>query len=563
MRLPDLRRAALFAVPLAGIVGLVVALDWGRRRPETLEVAPVGTLLPPSPAASGSETPADRLFQAASAPARGELSFQDFLDVLGVEAEKPAVVPLARSLREGFMAEPSLKRTYERFQRRAAEGKQPTAHAFLSTLRSSPEFKKIAAPFVGSPGGAAAFNSLVQNDRLKRLLLDEKRALAANPGGATARDKRPVVGRQPKGGGPGAPSAPPAGSGAGIPAPPGSVTAQTPGGEVGSAYAAGQASPGPGAGPPAHDVGKLEPTKDEVTRQKCEREDTALRDMPWLVEIKDKLRDIERGLDKYGDWGACFAVGVYGRCESACLNAKNYHFLDANCRPNLTEEVKCSPPKGGGWEACTDFLKGELNTSDPGVYELKCIPKCEAQTPCAVPDEVRKNYCTARGRDPWSPPQECGIADEPTAVPDAQKSCADIAKDRGWAHAPLMGEQCAKAKERIASKDGLCCDAAGSCGVLGREAGFIKAHCDITGEKGCGERGRLLKAWDCESCCETSDADTNRTCEDLGRLAGFGDYACRTKEACTTKDAAGQGRYYGIAAATVDGVPCEHCCGVR
>ncbi|MBI4347651.1 MAG: hypothetical protein HY553_12410 [Elusimicrobia bacterium] len=493
-------RNRLLAAALA-VAALATAWWLGRpRTEEPLAPAPFPAPAPAAPVAAVPEAPADRLPPEL-------LGFDDFVRELGLEGERPALASLAKPFKEKFMAEPVLRETYERFRKADRDGKKPSARAFIATLRSLPEFKKVAAPFVFSTAGTTAFAALARNPQLREVMAGEKalmaRAAAAKRAAAVAAAGPQTSKALARFDGPARFGSEPAGG----------LRAGAVGDEAAvrteRAFASGRADEP--AKEKAHEV-KPDLKHVDVVQKDCAKQDLTS-GIPWLRELSQLGpggRDaFETAFAQYGQWGACFARKLYARCKAACEESWRYKAYDAECREIPGRKVTCNAPEGGwgegGFQACLEWLGT--------AGEERCIDECKAQPPCAVPADILAKY---------APKKEPGTVD---GLIDARdKSCAEYSAGRGWKPLCDLGEgSCGRFTGGTARTSDCvkCCDATSACGEIARQRGWPKAACQLQGHPPCGARG--VPTWDCDRCCLEVGA---QSCGEVGRLEGWARAQC-------------------------------------
>lgn len=419
------RTLELAGVALVSLLGMAAAVAFLRKPAQRLPEPPAAETLPPP------EAPEGLAVEAAARPAEEddrELSYGRLMTLLGAESEEPAVAPVAKAFVEEFKKAPELVKVREEFAAAQARGEKPSAAAYLQALREQPRFRKLVGRLGGSAAGRAAVLALVRNPELKRFLRgdgEQQGLLASNPGG------RAPAGRAPAGrasavsrsaspskrgvlaaaAGPSAYSAASAVAPAG--GPPvfaGPAAAASTGGSYtgpasgGSRPAPASASPGSSGGALTA-LGKIEDASSELMKRLLEQ-------YPWLSHLGEDnvLRLIkESRIDEWGTWGACFSLGIYGRCVEACN------------RGNAEKPGACRVKDG--WGSCLDW-KGA---------DRPCIAECRRQAPCQVPADRWQAYCVARrGADgsalPSPPPYpECSAAGEggPTNAPPTPRCEGD------------------------------------------------------------------------------------------------------------------------------------------
>lgn len=341
----------------------------------------------------------------------GDLSFAQLMGAVRDGAK--AKPELAKKIVDEFKAQPKLMEVYENFEARANDGQRPGALEFMGALRRR-GFSELAGRFMQAPGSASLLLSIAKRPEMREFLRKDAEAvtakLRAKSGGA--RGAASSGGRLASGGGPGgarsalagdsmrggaaaagsrgaqaASSAGAAGGGghvggSGALAPGGGGQLQAGGGGQ-TVAPGGLGNPGGGGGAPGGTtpLGEIE---DPVTV----RMRKLLEMYPWLKELGDEnLRKLITTdvVDRYGLWGACFQMEIFGRCHAACMKA--------GCA-----EV-------GGWKACMDVF----------ADDLECLKRCPKQEPCVCdglawnkrcvppPTTVSKNwtqpgYC---GENPW------------------------------------------------------------------------------------------------------------------------------------------------------------------
>ncbi|MBI4346350.1 MAG: hypothetical protein HY553_05820, partial [Elusimicrobia bacterium] len=109
-----------------------------------------------------SSPPPDAATRPAQRPraAEPDLSFGEFMKILGAEAEKPASAPAAQALTKAFLEQPKLRAVYEDFTRREGRGERPSAKSFLAAVRSKPAFRGLLSRLSASPGSRTALASI-------------------------------------------------------------------------------------------------------------------------------------------------------------------------------------------------------------------------------------------------------------------------------------------------------------------------------------------------------------------------------------------------------------------
>ncbi|MBI4423486.1 MAG: hypothetical protein HY554_07160 [Elusimicrobia bacterium] len=399
------RRIELAVVVAISLIGVAVGLELVRRHPADGTLAGVGPMSWTSrPQAPGLDRP---IGESHLAPEDDkELSFNRLMDILGAEAEKPAIAPLAKAFARDFMSKPPLKKTYEDFKRRADNGERPKAKDFLGSLRAAPAFQKLASDILrggGGSGSGGAMMALVQHPELKRFLNQQDRALG--PSGASSamaskdRDRRAAMlqgGTQSSQG----PDylAKVAGIGA-SPNAPGATDLG--GGPLGYHADGGQTLSSQGAAAGAPDAAQAPKDSKSVSVKDKEKDPAhnvpgfggggglktpATEDMDkaistWLnTYLKDKRKAVEDGIQAgLTPWGACFKAGALQDCITACENPPD--------RVSTNRLLFCNPPKPGYlpyFRACMDANNDS---------ETACLLKCRQQAPCTTDPGAWKTHC--------------------------------------------------------------------------------------------------------------------------------------------------------------------------
>lgn len=322
----------------------------------------------PAPASGGSD------LETGERPERGNgrlyqpdspelMSYGEFMDALGLEAERPAVAPSAAAFRRAFESEPALRGIQREFEEAEERGEPRTAREFLDALFDAPESRELATRFASEPGGAKALRALARSPELRELGASWVRALSSRRKGAAAGPEQGLLARlsaaiSPRATGQRGPSTTSADAGG---------QARTAAGQVEGETTGSREAPG------AHDV---EVHLGAPAAALSERTKRFLELYPFLAELgTERLRRLEEQAPSYGLWGACFGLRLYADCKSACA------------RDTRTED-RCDPAKEvkDPWKACLDW-KGS---------DQACIPLCLAQGPCRVPPAVWTDYCVHR-----------------------------------------------------------------------------------------------------------------------------------------------------------------------
>lgn len=318
------------------------------------------------------------------------LSFDGFLRILEERAKDPAVSPMAKVFKARFMAQPGLRATYERFRSAAAQGKRPSAAAFMAALRKKPEFRSLTGDLGRQPGAPGALQSFMQQPDLRRFARQESFALGPAPPARVAPSL--PESRTP----PPASSSPGAKPAAFEPAP-AAVTAGAASPDVAAEKQAVAAPARAGSAPPSKpsDPGRPRPAPDSksasrpkpAARSPAETEQ-AVADSPWLSMLSPQERGAILQWGQLGFWGACFRLGLHGRCSEACSASPR------GCRGHTA------------WESCLDAFGAES----------RCAAECSMRG-CAPPAEVLARLCGKEPRPGYCPEPGAPPASGPVATP--------------------------------------------------------------------------------------------------------------------------------------------------
>lgn len=318
-----------------------------------------------------------------------ELSYDQFMTMFGAMSRDPGGVSFA----ETFMAKPPLKAHWREFERKK------DVKALVQALRDEPAFKEVLVEESVKPG----FRPLVQRtlallpglssllkpevladfipgessrpsrDRLVLVRAGSFGAPAASPRAGLARkDRGRSAFARPAAGRPGA-SFDGSGSGSfsGYQPQAGLRSNDTRGTGPGGGPGSGPGAPGrfPGGSERvvrtfrSADAQAATPLA-EVGTVPTERRRELIELYPWLGSMSAFERDRLLGLvDRFGLWGACFALDMYDRCRTACGAAGGCLASD-------------------GWRSCLDFQDGS---------DEVCATLCPLQAGCSVPSGVASN----------------------------------------------------------------------------------------------------------------------------------------------------------------------------
>lgn len=338
------------------------------------------------------------------------LSFESFVRILDERAKAPWAAPMAKAFAKRFMAEPALKRTYEGFRSASAQGKKPTAAAFMAALRKQAAFRKLTGEFGKQAGAAGVLQAFVRQPDLKRFAQEESFALAGPP---AAQRSAPPGGQMPQA--PPATSSPGAKPALAAEAAPSGATAgggkpedggrREPGGSAPSTPSQAAAKPkeagarGSGSSPDPKGAAGPRPS----ARLPAEL-DGVVGDNPWLALMTPQERASILQWGELGLWGACFRLGLYRRCSAACAASLR------GCRAKTA------------WDSCLDAFGSEV----------RCVAECSTRG-CSAPPDVLARVCVKDPRPAYCPdPQAASPSSPTTTAAPCQASDAVAADCSTW-----------------------------------------------------------------------------------------------------------------------------------
>lgn len=450
----DRRNRGIAGAILGGalIAAAVFLMECGRRPVETKSRETVF-------AAAG--LPATPMPAAVRAPVRGALQppvldstdFDKLVELFKGTSDVPATQEFARE----FMAQPDLKRAWDDFE---ADQKSPepkeTLETFARFVSEKAEFRQLVARYSQDPGFRDAALRLSQNPQVKEAMqavLASARVAppALRPGATIA---RAATGRSQPGTAAQAALASGArqaqyarGSTAGSTldsSEAASAQSRAKGGSAGGGDTdtsggprkvnlggetdavggkSGNAGGAGSSGPDAHNV----PTKlDYDKTDSSEAMDKVLKD--WLarhgLKPEDFLDDPTSGI-----WDRCFLLGKLKDCHDACENQPTTISTKAR--------EYCRKPSGDNpyWSACLQAYNDN---------EVACLAECQAQEPCAVPDDMIVKYCFKAITTP-----QCTAQDKRNAYLSLKPQCGVLRdQDPG-------GVKCAKTNGDPDDDDGV------------------------------------------------------------------------------------------------------------
>ncbi|MBI4349598.1 MAG: hypothetical protein HY553_22370 [Elusimicrobia bacterium] len=365
------------------------------RAPSAAPRPRVAVPLPPAArpveqSADPADAESDRLWK----PAEPEdVTYGDFIAMLGFEAKDPVVAPAARELVKAFAAEPELREAALEFAAAEDRGEERNAAQFLETVGRSRAFERVISRFAHQPGASAALLAFLMKPQAAPLAAWAKRIVGkpnASLGRALVRGQIPA-GQSWNGAGnylgTAAIVAQELQRRQSVLASTGTLTASArasmsasaaglPSGAAAHSAASGREDDGPLPG--AHDVDtKLKGTIRQPGSEIMKR---LLEQYPWLTNLsQSELLELIRGgmVDDHGLWGACFALKMWKECQRACA-------ADDGVRGSGTERrivPKCQATPA--WNSCLDW-KGSEET---------CVSRCKFQQPCTVPSGVWSRFC--------------------------------------------------------------------------------------------------------------------------------------------------------------------------
>ncbi|MBI4422929.1 MAG: hypothetical protein HY554_04350 [Elusimicrobia bacterium] len=328
-------------------------------------------------------------------PEAEELSFGDFVEILGLEAERESVAPVARAFQRDFAADPALRETLARFAEAESLGEPRTARQFVATLEKRPEFQKLASKYASQQGSSAALSALLRSPELAAFA----RAVFSSGGRVPGSRGKPAVGARLQ-----ADPRKPGGrwvdaaayvaavhAAAEAAADRKALTADSaaPAGEVAGAGTSATPKSGPGKGGTGGDGHEVQTKLKDLQTGTSKAMALFREKFPWLAnafstaELRMIEADIEAGV---GLWGSCFKRGWFARCHRSCLADLGDPESGRDKCGDQREPFDKDPGKAG-WNGCLEW-----KDNDKKLCISRCLYKFNGQ-PCTVPDKVWQEYC--------------------------------------------------------------------------------------------------------------------------------------------------------------------------